>query len=106
MMPYMGLYQEPRWRLREPVRQWEHLITVENVGGTDVEMVQATDYPWKGNVAITVNPKTAKNFSLRIRVPDRGVSKLYTPKPEANGIASIHVNGVAVKPVVLRTAMR
>jgi DUF1680 family protein len=72
-------------------------ITLENVGGTDVEMVQATEYPWKGNVAITVNPKTAKTFSLRIRVPDRGVSKLYTPKPEANGVTSIHVNGVAVK---------
>jgi DUF1680 family protein len=75
-------------------------ITVENVGGTDVEMVQATEYPWKGNVAITVNPKTAKNFSLRIRVPDRGVSKLYTPKPAANGVTSIHVNGAAVKPVM------
>ena len=72
-------------------------ITVENVGGTDVEMVQATEYPWKGNIAITVNPKTAKSFSLRIRVPDRGVSKLYTPKPEANGVTSIHVNGAAMK---------
>jgi DUF1680 family protein len=75
-------------------------ITVENVGGTDVEMVQATEYPWKGNVAITVNPKTAKNFSLRIRVPDRGVSKLYTPTPEANGVTSLHVNGAAVKPAI------
>ena len=75
-------------------------ITIENVGGTDVEMVQATEYPWKGNVAITVNPKTARNFSLRIRVPDRGVSKLYTPQPEANGVTSIHVNGAAVKPAI------
>ena len=73
-------------------------ITVENVGGTDVEMVQATEYPWKGNVAITVNPQTAKTFSLRLRVPDRGVSKLYTPSPEANGVTSIRVNGAAVKP--------
>ncbi|HVY95012.1 MAG TPA: beta-L-arabinofuranosidase domain-containing protein, partial [Bryobacteraceae bacterium] len=75
-------------------------ITVENVGGVDVEMVQATEYPWKGNVSITVNPKTAKNFSLRLRVPDRGVSKLYSPTPEANGVTSIHVNGEAVKPVI------
>jgi DUF1680 family protein len=75
-------------------------ITVENVGGTDVEMVQATEYPWKGNVAITVNPKTAKTFALRIRVPDRGVSKLYTPKPDANGVTSIHVNGAPVKAVM------
>jgi len=75
-------------------------ITVENVGGVDVEMVQATEYPWKGNVAITVNPKTAKNFSLRLRVPDRGVSALYRPAPEANGVSSIHVNGEAVKPAI------
>jgi DUF1680 family protein len=73
-------------------------ITVENVGGVDVEMVQATEYPWKGNVAITVNPKAAKNFSVRIRVPDRGVSKLYTVMPEANGVTSLHVNGATVKP--------
>lgn len=75
-------------------------ITVENVGGTDVEMVQATEYPWNGNVAITVNPKTAKNFSLRIRVPDRAVSKLYRPTPEANGVSSIHLNGAAIKPAI------
>lgn len=75
-------------------------ITVENVGGTDVEMVQATEYPWKGNVAITVNPAAARSFSLRIRVPDRGVSKLYTPRPEANGVTSIHVNGAAVTPAI------
>ena len=71
-------------------------ITVENVGGTDVEMVQNTEYPWKGNVAITVNPKAPKTFSLRVRVPDRGVSKLYRPTPQANGVTAIHVNGAAV----------
>jgi DUF1680 family protein len=75
-------------------------ITVENVGGVDVEMVQVTDYPWKGNVAITVNPKTAKNFSIRIRVPDRAVSKLYPATPDANGIQSLSVNGSAVKPTI------
>lgn len=75
-------------------------ITVENVGGSDVEMVQETEYPWKGSVAITVNPKTARTFSLRIRVPDRAVSKLYSPRPEANGVTSVHVNGAAVKPAI------
>jgi len=47
-----------------------------------------------------VNPKTARNFSLRIRVPDRGVSKLYTPKPESNGVTSFHVNGASVTPKI------
>jgi DUF1680 family protein len=75
-------------------------ITVENVGGVDVEMVQATDYPWKGKVAVTVNPKVAKNFSIRIRVPNRAVSTLYTSTPNVNGITSIAVNGAAVRPKI------
>ncbi len=75
-------------------------ITVENVGGTDVEMVQTTEYPWKGKVAITVNPATAKNFSLRVRVPNRAVSKLYKPTPEVGGVTSLHVNGAAVTPAI------
>ncbi len=75
-------------------------IMVPNVGGTDVEMVQATEYPWKGNVAITVNPATPKTFSLRVRVPNRAVSRLYRPTPEVGGLTSVHVNGAAVKPAM------
>jgi uncharacterized protein len=74
--------------------------TIEGVAGTDVEMVQATDYPWSGNVSITVNPKAGRQFSVRIRVPDRSVSTLYAGSPEANGIISLAVNGSAVKPVI------
>lgn len=73
-------------------------INLENVGGTDVEMVQATDYPWNGNVSLTVNPKAQKRFSLRIRVPNRNVSALYKASPEVGGLTSIAVNGSAVKP--------
>jgi uncharacterized protein len=75
-------------------------ITVENVAGTDVQMVQATDYPWNGKVSLTVNPKTQKRFSVRIRVPNRDVSSLYKGAPEANGVTSIAVNGSAVKPAI------
>ncbi len=75
-------------------------ITVEDVGGTDVEMVQATDYPWSGKVSITVNPKAAKKFSLRIRVPQRGVSSLYRCTPDVNGITAVSVNGSVVKPAI------
>jgi hypothetical protein len=70
---------------------------VENVAGTDVEMVQSTDYPWDGKALLTVNPKTPSRFSLRIRLPNRSVSKLYAGVPEADGIESIRINGAAVK---------
>ena len=75
-------------------------IALENVAGTDVEMVQKTNYPWDGKVAITVNPKTAKRFSVRVRVPNRAVSKLYQGTPDVSGLVSLAVNGSAVKPVM------
>jgi DUF1680 family protein len=76
-------------------------INVEKVAGTDVQMVQKTDYPWSGDVAITVNPAQSKKFSIHIRVPDRSVSELYTSTPECNGISSISVNGKKVSPKIV-----
>ena len=73
-------------------------IKVENVAGTDVEMVQKTDYPWNGKIAITVNPKHAKNFTLRVRVPDRDTSELYTNTPKVSGLKSFAVNGQPLTP--------
>jgi uncharacterized protein len=75
-------------------------VTVNDVAGTDVQMVQKTNYPWDGKVAITVNPASSKKFSIHIRVPNRGVSDLYTSTPAANGITSIAVNGTVLKPKI------
>ena len=75
-------------------------LTVDNVAGTDVQMVQKTNYPWDGKVSITVNPTAAKRFAVRIRVPNRNVSELYTSTPEANGITSLAVNGAAMTPAI------
>ncbi len=75
-------------------------INVEKVAGTDVQMVQKTDYPWSGDVSITVNPARTTKFSIRIRVPDRSVSELYAGTPECNGITSLSVNGKTVKPKI------
>jgi DUF1680 family protein len=75
-------------------------VTVPGIAGTDVEMVQETDYPWSGDVAITVKPETTKTFSIRIRVPNREVSALYDNTPKSNGISSIKVNGKLIQPPV------
>jgi hypothetical protein len=75
-------------------------VTVENVAGTDVEIVQATDYPWNGKVSLTVNPKAPRRFSLRVRVPNRAVSELYARTPDVKGIGEVTVNGAVVKPVI------
>jgi DUF1680 family protein len=68
-------------------------IKIERVAGTDIEMVQKTDYPWSGKVSITVNPRKTKEFSIFVRVPDRKTSELYSTTPEVNGIKSLAVNG-------------
>jgi len=75
-------------------------VTLEDVAGTDVQMIQKTDYPWSGDVSITVNPREQKTFSVRIRVPDSSVSELYTGTPESDGITSISINGSAITPDV------
>jgi uncharacterized protein len=75
-------------------------VTVPDVAGTDVELVQKTDYPWKGTVSIVVNPAASKRFAIRIRVPNRDVSRLYTSRPAANGLTSLAVNGTPVTPEI------
>ncbi|NLX25461.1 MAG: Tat pathway signal protein [Lentisphaerae bacterium] len=75
-------------------------ITVPDVAGTDIEMVQKTDYPWNGNVSITVNPKKRRKFPLHIRVPNHNVSELYTTEPAANGLLWIKLNGERIQPEI------
>jgi Uncharacterized protein conserved in bacteria len=75
--------------------------TLDDVAGVkNVEVVQKTNYPWDGKVAITVNPSTAKRFTVRVRVPKRDVGVLYTSTPSADGFLSFAVNGKTVKPTI------
>lgn len=75
-------------------------INVEKVAGTDVQMVQKTDYPWSGDISITVNPKETKRFTVYVRIPDRKTSELYTNTPEVSGLTSLAVNGEKVTPKI------
>jgi DUF1680 family protein len=77
-------------------------ILVERVAGTDVEMIQKTDYPWNGKVSVTVNPVKKSEFTLFIRVPDRTTSLLYAPVPEVKGLKSLSVNGNPVKVKIVK----
>jgi DUF1680 family protein len=77
-------------------------VEVGNVAGVNVQVVQATNYPWEGKVAITVNPEKTARFSIRVRVPSRNVSGLYSSTPDVNGISSLSVNGSGVTPEIER----
>jgi uncharacterized protein len=68
-------------------------IHVGEVAGTNVEVVQKTDYPWYGSVAITVNPEEPKTFSVYVRIPNRTTSKLYKESPAVSGVKRLTVNG-------------
>jgi len=74
-------------------------IKVKKVAGTDIEMIQNTDYPWSGKVSVIVNPVSSKAFTVYIRIPDRSTSLLYTCLPAVNGLKSLSVNGKSIKVV-------
>jgi len=76
-------------------------VSIDHIAGTSVEMVQATDYPWDGRITITVNPAVRKEFAVRLRVPDRDVSSLYTATPLLKGFISLRVNGQPVTPTIV-----
>lgn len=73
-------------------------IQIGQVAGTNLEMVQKTDYPWKGAIAITVNPEQSRTFSVFVRIPNRNTSRLYTESPRVNGFDGFLVNGKPVTP--------
>jgi DUF1680 family protein len=61
-------------------------IHVGQVAGTNLEVVQKTEYPWHGSVSITVNPEETKTFSIYVRMPDRTTSRLYKKSPAIPGV--------------------
>ena len=75
-------------------------VKIENVNGTTVGMVQETNYPYSGKVALTINPAEAKSFVIRIRIPNRAVSTLYQVPVEESGINLLSINGQGIKPVI------
>ncbi|HXT12757.1 MAG TPA: beta-L-arabinofuranosidase domain-containing protein [Candidatus Angelobacter sp.] len=77
-------------------------INVERVAGTDVQMVQKTDYPWSGDISITVNPKQSRKFTVYVRIPNRQTSALYSEVPEVSGYTSFAVNGKSVRPKIVK----
>jgi hypothetical protein len=74
-------------------------VMVEHIAGTTVEMMQETEYPWKGKVTITVNPEQSTDFAIYLRVPDRKTSALYEPMPEVKGLLSLLVNNESIETI-------
>ncbi|MFH0991350.1 MAG: beta-L-arabinofuranosidase domain-containing protein [bacterium] len=75
-------------------------VDVGQISGTAVQVVQTTRYPWDGNISIALKPRSAKLFTVRVRIPNRNVSTLYSTLPEVNGATSVAVNGKKITPVI------
>lgn len=81
---------------------WVNLFVASNTtvkfGKVDVPVVMESNYPWEGNVSVTVNPKSAVAFSMNVRIPGwaRGEvapGELYSFEDKSTGSFAITVNG-------------
>jgi DUF1680 family protein len=77
------------------------------LGGRSVELRQTTEYPWNGDVTISVKPDAPAEFALHVRVPgwarEQPVpSELYRYKDGAGLPYTLSVNGQPVKAELVR----
>jgi DUF1680 family protein len=77
--------------------------------GQKVVLKQVTDYPWQGDVKMTVEPTKASDFDLHIRIPGwcqgpSSLEDLYQPDNRPlDGAVHLKVNGKVVgKPEIVR----
>ncbi|MDE0010931.1 MAG: glycoside hydrolase family 127 protein [Candidatus Poribacteria bacterium] len=91
------------------------------VGGTaeatvasdvSVKLTQETDYPWVGDVTLTIDPEVPVSFALNLRVPGwcaqfeaRVNGRIYKPEANPNGYLSITREWHADDSVELRFEM-
>jgi DUF1680 family protein len=59
------------------------------VNGSDLQLTEETDYPWNGDIKITINQAPAKEFSLFLRIPGWA------------GKGRISVNGKLISPSIV-----
>lgn len=87
---------------------WVNLFVASNTtfkfGKTDVPLQLDTNYPWDGNVKITVNPAKKVAYALHVRIPGWATNvpvpgKLYAFTNTSDAKAEVLING---KPTTYR----
>ncbi len=71
---------------------------IAKIAGTSLRIRQETGYPWSGEVKIILAPENDAEFTLKIRIPDRTESDLYTATPDLGGKFEVRINGTAASP--------
>lgn len=72
--------------------------TNTEAGGSRINVVQQTFYPWEGDIKITVTPEKSSEFILNVRIPGWSTGKpvpgdLYTFADELSSYPAVKVNG-------------
>ncbi|MBH8567717.1 glycoside hydrolase family 127 protein [Microvirga sp. STS02] len=72
--------------------------TTLRIGKQNIGITQQNNYPWDGGLKFTVNPATATDFTLRLRIPGWArnqamPSSLYTFATPSSQTATIKING-------------
>jgi uncharacterized protein len=75
-------------------------IKVQN---SEVQLTQRTDYPWKGEIRISLQTDTKSLFTVRIRIPGWAQnevlpSDLYSYIGKSSGKITLKVNGKTIRP--------
>ena len=68
-----------------------------NIDGDDLQIIQNTNYPWEGNVDITINPSSEREYTILVRIPGWARNEaipggLYRFMDESSQKASISIN--------------
>ena len=68
----------------------------------DVELIQSADYPFDGNIKLTLNPKMAQSFGLKLRLPTWATEQfvpgeLYDYAAPVSESWAVSVNGETVE---------
>jgi len=77
-----------------------NIVTV-NVGNTEINISQQTNYPWEGSILLNIDPEVSKEFTLKLRIPYwvRNIAtpgNLYTYLDKKPAEVRVMVNGESV----------
>jgi uncharacterized protein len=66
--------------------------------GSEVELIQKTNYPWDGSIALTVNPTISSEFNVLIRIPGWAETEvvpgsLYKFADSTRQVVQLSING-------------
>jgi len=69
------------------------ISTTLDIGGTKVAVREVSNYPWSGDIAISIDPESSKAFDVKLRVP--GWCKGASIKVNGQAVTAEVVNGYA-----------